>query len=678
MALERMKDWRRLASAALTVALVFGFGWVVGQEAEDEAQEKVPEFEDILNLKAPSSVVISPDGSKVAFVVREPDWEENSYVSQIWMAASPDDEPRQMTFGEKSSSSPQFSPDGQWLSFLSAREEKSQVYLLPLAGGEARQVTEAKEGVQSYEWAPDSQSIAFLARDEQSEASKEREEKYGKFTVVDEDFEISHLWIQGIEDGEARKLVGDEDKHIAGMAFSPDGSSIAFSAAPDSRIKSFSKTDLFVVEVEGGEISILVDQEGPDSNPVFSPDGTRVAFNTSMGTEVYFVNTEIAAIPVQGGPIVNLTGSFDEDARLLDWSSRGIHFTAYQGMSRHLFRLSPESGAVRNLTPGDQVIQSIDLNPDASRMAFSLVSAESYPEVFISPVDDYEASLLTGFNEQLDGWKLAHKETIAWESRDGTEITGVLIKPEDFDSSKRYPLFVIIHGGPTGISYPQRVDRYNGIYPIEQWVSRGALVLLPNYRGSAGFGADFRKLNYRNLGVGDYWDVLSGVDHLIAQGLADRDRVAAMGWSQGGYISAFITTFSDRFAATSVGAGISDWVTYYYQTDITPFTLHYLGDDPWDDPEVYRKTSPMTHIKKARTPTLIQHGEFDRRVPTPNAYKLYRGLQDQGVPSKLIIYKGFGHGISKPKERLAALTHNWEWFEQWIWNQESADTSDGR
>jgi dipeptidyl aminopeptidase/acylaminoacyl peptidase len=276
---------------------------------------------------------------------------------------------------------------------------------------------------------------------------------------------------------------------------------------------------------------------------------------------------------------------------------------------------------------------------------------------------------LTNLSDQLKGWQLSTKETISWKSTDGAEITGVLIKPADFDPKKKYPLFVIIHGGPAGISYPQKVDRSNRYYPIEQWAAKGAVLLEPNYRGSAGFGAAFRKLNYRNLGVGDYWDVISGVDYLIGQGFIDKDRVASMGWSQGGYISAYITTFSDRFKAVSVGAGISDWVTYYYRTDITPFTIHYLGANPWDDPEIYKKTSPMTYIDKAKTPTLIQHGEFDRRVPTTNAYKLYRGLQDKGVPSKLIIYKGFGHGISKPKENLAVLTHNWRWFSEYIYGE---------
>src|SRR5256714_3294722 len=246
-------------------------------------------------------------------------------------------------------------------------------------------------------------------------------------------------------------------------------------------------------------------------------------------------------------------------------------------------------------------------------------------------------------------------------------MEGVLIQPADSDPAKKYPLLVVIHGGPTGVDNPLlRADRY---YPLELFAVKGAVILRPNYRGSAGYGEKFRSLNVRNLGIGDYWDVISGVDHLIAQGIVDRDRVGAMGWSQGGYISAFITTSSDRFKAVSVGAGISDWMTYYVNTDIHPFTRQYLKATPWDDPEVYRKTSPITYLATAKTPTLIQHGELDKRVPIPNAYELYQGLRDRGVPAKLVVFKGFGHGIDKPKEQRALLDQNFDWFSEWVWGE---------
>jgi dipeptidyl aminopeptidase/acylaminoacyl peptidase len=271
-------------------------------------------------------------------------------------------------------------------------------------------------------------------------------------------------------------------------------------------------------------------------------------------------------------------------------------------------------------------------------------------------------------SRQIDDWELGTSEVISWKSKDGTPIEGVLHKPHSFDADRKYPLLVVIHGGPMDIDFPSAVTGY--VYPITQWLVKGALVLQPNYRGSTGYGEAFRSLNVRNLGVGDAWDVLSGVDYLIEKGFVDSTRLGAMGWSQGGYISAFLTTATNRFKAISVGAGISNWTTHYVNTDIHPFTLQYLKATPWEDPEIYAKTSPITKIKQASTPTLIQHGEFDKRVPIPNAYELYQGLLDMDVETKLIVYKGFGHGIGKPKERLAAMWHNWQWFAKHIWGEE--------
>ena len=650
------------AAAALLVA--------TGLSTDEKKGSSTPTFEEILSLKSPGGTLISPDGRWVLYTVSETVWDKNEYRRQLWRADLESGQALQLTYHEKSSSGADWSPDSQWISFASSRHGKSQLYVMSVRGGEARKVTDSKTGVGGYWWSPDGKSIAYTANDEKPKQDKAVEKKYGKFEVIEEEFDVRHLWLVDVQSGETRKLMGDQDKHVSNFRWSPDGSQIAFSANPDSLTKSFSKSDLFVLDVESGQVRVLVGQEGPDSNPVWSPDGAAIAFN-STATETYFVNTEICTVPSQGGEWDCVTGGFDENASLTEWKEDGIYFNAFQGMAYHLFRMNPDGSGITRLTEGDDFGgRGFSLSGDGSRMAFSFANADHYPEIYWSETKPFEPRKLTGFSEQLKGWKLSSKESIGWKSSDGAEITGVLIKPADFDPNKKYPLFVIIHGGPTGISTPQKIDRYNRYYPIEQWVAKGALILEPNYRGSAGFGADFRKLNYRNLGVGDYWDVISGVDYLIEQGYVDEGKVASMGWSQGGYITAFITTFSDRFAATSVGAGISDWVTYYYATDITPFTRHYLGATPWDDMEVYRKTSPMTYIDRAQTPTLIQHGEFDRRVPTPNAYKLYRGLKDKGVPVRLVIYKGFGHGINKPKEALAVLNHNHQWFSKYIWGEE--------
>jgi dipeptidyl aminopeptidase/acylaminoacyl peptidase len=259
-------------------------------------------------------------------------------------------------------------------------------------------------------------------------------------------------------------------------------------------------------------------------------------------------------------------------------------------------------------------------------------------------------------------------ETVSWRSKDGTRIEGVLHKPTDFDPKKKYPLLVKIHGGPLELS-PVELWSSDYAYPVQAFLAKGALVLEPNYRGSDGFGAKFRALNVRNLGVGDMWDVMSGVDALIARGMVDPNHLAAMGWSQGGYISAFLSTHTDRFKAISVGAGPSDWSTVYMATDAPFWTAQYLKATPWDDPAIYAKTSPITTVRQARTPTLIQHGSNDPRVPLANAFELYRGLQDQHVDSRLIIYPGFGHIIDKPKSALALMQANLDWFSHYLWNE---------
>jgi dipeptidyl aminopeptidase/acylaminoacyl peptidase len=291
-----------------------------------------------------------------------------------------------------------------------------------------------------------------------------------------------------------------------------------------------------------------------------------------------------------------------------------------------------------------------------------------FSEVFVSSTKNFAPKYLSNVSEQWKQFRLTTREVIEWKSTDGTTIQGVLMKPADYDRSRKYPLLVVIHGGPTGFDTPEAApDRY---YPMERFAAKGALILRPNYRGSAGYGEKFRSLNVRNLGLGDYQDVISGVDSLIAKGLVDKDRVGAMGWSEGGYISAFITTYSDRFRAVSVGAGISDWMTYYVNTDIHPFTRQYLKATPWEDPAIYQKTSPIFYVNKAKTPTLIQHGDQDKRVPPPNAFELYQALKDRGVPVKLILYKGFGHPINKPKQQRAVMEHNYEWFAKYIWGEE--------
>jgi dipeptidyl aminopeptidase/acylaminoacyl peptidase len=638
-----------------------------------------PTIDQLIALTRAGSPVISPNGQWIAYSVRDTNWEENNYHTEIWLADARTGETRQLTSNaKKSSTSPAWSPDGRTLAFTTDRDDKRQIYAIDPRGGEARKLTSAEEGVGSFAWSPDGKSIAFTMTDPKTEADKEREKKFGDFDVIGDGYRMSHLWVFDMADQKARRLTGGAFT-VGQFNWSPDGKQIAFDHRVNSANANGGSADISVVSVADGSIRHLVTQEGPDSGPVWSPDGSRIAFETSMAKPSYFyTNRAIAVIPAAGGAIENLTASFDEDPSIVRWTPAGLFFSAAQRTSSYLFSVDPSSRAVKKFAVEQPVSNGFSITPDGQTVAYLAADASTLPEVYVSPLPALKPRKITDMTAQVATWARGPLEVISWKSQDGATIEGVLHKPVGFQAGKKYPLLVVIHGGPTGVSRPTLFSS-TGVYPIDIWTAKGALVLEPNYRGSAGYGEAFRSLNVRNLGVGDAWDVISGVDRLIKDGLADPDRVGTMGWSQGGYISAFLTTHdSARFKAVSVGAGISDWTTYYVNTDITPFTRQYLKATPWDDPEIYAKTSPMTYIKGARAPTLIQHGATDQRVPPPDAFELYRGLQDLGVPSKLIIYKGFegvGHGPSKPKSSRAVMQHNLDWFDKYIFSASPSTTS---
>ena len=665
-------------SAAAASAAVSGSRAV---ETGRGAGQDVPTVDELIALKSAGSPRISPDGLRVAYIVREADFERDAYVTQIWLADAASGETFQLTRGRSSASGPDWSPDGRWVAFVSGREgDKPQVFVISPTGGEAIRLTASETGVGDFAWSPDGKTIAFTARDAESEAAKARKDRYGDYEVVREDYGFTHLWTVDVDEAlktpqAGRRRTAGRDFTVQGFAWSPDGTRIAFAAPVNPDLVNSGTSDIYVVDLAGGDaLRKIVSQPGPDSSPRWSPDGESILFSSAMGhTDYYARNSRLAVVASAGGAVRSLTDAFDEDPYALAWNAEGVFFSASQKTAVHVFRLDPSTLAVTRLTnPDGAIVGGGSFSRDGKRMAFLMSGPDSLGEVCVSDFP-FAPRPLTRMTDQAAGFILGTREVVSWRSRDGTEIEGVLIKPADFDPGKRHPLLCVIHGGPTGTDRPALLMGDTRTYPSDIWAARGALILKVNYRGSAGYGERFRRLNYRNLGVGDAWDVLSGVDALVKNGWVDPARVGCMGWSQGGYISAFLTTSSRAFKAISVGAGISNWATYYYNTDITPFTIQYLGADPVRDPAIYAKTSPMTYIKEAATPTLIQHGEFDRRVPIPNAYELRQGLADRGVPVEMVVYKGYGHGITKPRSVRAAAVHNLAWFGHYIFGDPKPD-----
>ena len=648
-------------------------------------------FEKWLSLKQAGSPVISADGKYIAYTVTSTDWAANGYDSEIWLSHE-GQEPIQLTRTQKgSSNAPAFTPDGKYLSFLADRGDKVQLYIISVNGGEALQITKDEDGLASYEWSPKGNQIVYSKAEPDSKKEKALKDRYGAFAVEGEEYKQSHVWLLNyhydsvILAGQypcyvskdsvskntdcykipAAKKLTEGNFTVGGFAWHPDGRSVIFNKQPNPLINSSQYSDIALIDIATKKMEVLIANPTGDAFVEWGPDGKSFIYRSSLEDSVtnFYKNSRLFIYDMSSKQSREIAMDIDENKTIYQWNAKGIFFSSAQKMRVQLFQMNPNTGMSKPLPIPLDNIGNISFAKNSESIAIIGRNFSDLNEIYTGTLET-NWKKITNLTTQISKWNTPVNEIIEWKSQDGATIEGVLLKPQNFDPLKKYPLLVVIHGGPTGIDRPEPTPTY--VYPIMQWVEKGALVLRVNYRGSAGYGQKFRALNVRNLGIGDMWDVLSGIESLNKKGFIDTTRMGSMGWSQGGYISAFLTTNTHIFKAISVGAGISNWITYYVSTDITPFTRQYLKATPWEDRDIYSKTSPMTNINNAHTPTLIQHGELDRRVPISNAYELYRGLQDRGVPSKLIVYKGFGHGITKPKERLAAIWHNWQWFNHYI------------
>ena len=659
------------------------------------AQQSSVSFEQWISLKQVGVPVISPDGKWIVYSVTSTDWADNQYNSELWLAKTNEQAKGfQLTRTTKgSSSTARFSPDGKWISFLADRGNKRQIFIISPGGGEAMPITSEAEDIDNYKWSNDGRQIAFTKNNTEDKKEKNTKERYGGFDVEDEGYRQNSLWLINFnydsisqagalpcysskQDSSKQEKANactvfpkpvqltKENNYITGFEWRPDSKTIAYTFQPDNRVKSSAHADIALLDVASKKPDVIIRNPSADGFDAWSSDGKYFVYSSHLDDTVsdFYRNDRLFIYDMDKKSSTEILQSFDENKYVAEWNEDGIYFTALDKMKSLLYQYKPETKAIEKVNINLDIVGGASFSKENKAIAVSGRNFNGLNEIY--SYSNNELNKITNASQQIANWNTPTNEIIEWKSKDGSLIQGVLLKPRNFDAHKKYPLLVVIHGGPTGVDRPEPVPTY--VYPIMQWCEKDAIVLRVNYRGSAGYGEKFRSLNVKNLGVGDMWDVVSGVEYLRSKGFVDTARMGCMGWSQGGYISAFLTTNTTIFKAISVGAGISDWMTYYVNTDITPFTKEYLKSTPWSNPELYRKTSPITNITKARTPTLIQHGEFDKRVPNPNGYELYRGLLDNGVPAKLIIYKGFGHGISKPKERLAATWHNWVWFNHYV------------
>lgn len=630
--------------------------------------QTTPSLRDVMDLEAVGAPQISPDGRHVLFRRYASDWKQDRRTSTVWLstdgfAPEPVDPPG---LGEG-----RFAFCGDRLAYLMRDGGEVRLRRTEPDGSNPGDFGPLPEGTGGFECDRDAGLVVVSVVEPPDSMVVREAELFGEHDVKDEAWRNTHLWTARLDEQATFRRLTSGDFTVGSFRISPDGASVAFDHTPDPRPNSSYGSDISVVDVASGRTRSVATNPGLDVDPVWAPDGSRLLFLSALDVAVSNLPLEIVVAGADGTEPRVLTAELATEPSVIAWNTRGIWFTADEGTRHHLYRMDPATTETRRIAGLPEIVASAALSADGATAALLVESRSMLPEIILTPLPGVQATKLTDITRQVAGWPLGTRELVRWRAADGLEIEGVLLRPEDFDPKRRYPLLVVVHGGPRAESRPELV--YGGLYPVEQWVARGALVLMPNYRGSTGYGPQFRAAHHRTLGRGDAMDVLAGVDDLIGRGIVDPERVGLMGWSYGGFISAYLTATTDRFRAISVGAGISDWPTHYAWEPANITTLVFsFGVPPFEDPAAWSEASPMSHIAGASTPTLIQHVDGDPIVTVLNAYELYQALKNLDVEARFVEYHGDSHGPTGLKQRLGVLWHNQQWFARHIWGRDIA------
>ena len=601
--------------------------------------------------------------------------------NQLYMMRPDGGEAQRLTDTAEGVRDYQISEDGKWLVYRSGKDNEEQLYKLPTAGIESakpEQITRHTTGIGTWRFAPDTKTIYFLSPDNVDRDEKERREK--KFTVNIRNMETpsASLWALALDGNTTKKLSDGSQYAATQFTISDDSKWVGFRGQSLNRYQRNITAeglyaDLYLLEVATGHVERLTNNfEVSESGLSFSPDSQWIAYSSADDTTRYTMSNSrayVRAIADRGKPFRKVGTSFDGDVGVGFWSkdSSTIYFNEGVRATNQLMMLDVKSGAVRQVTE-EKASLSVDVDEDSGVVLITYADPKTPTTIFTADSVQNVASRaswrqLTDPNPQVRQFALGTTEEITWKSKDGSTVGGVLVRPVGYQQGQRYPLIVAIHGGPAAAD----VLGFNGGYGAQVYAGAGYMVLMPNYRGSTNYG-----LKHKTDIVGNYFqagfeDIMSGVDHLIAQGLVDGSKMGALGWSAGGHWSNWILVNTDRFKAISSGAGTSNWISMYAQSDVQRNRQFYLGDKlPYDDFDAYWNQSPLKYIKRAKTPTMIHVVEGDPRVPSPQSVELHMALKQLGVPTELFMYPGNTHGITEPRNQLVKSVSEMAWMDYYV------------
>ena len=649
------------------------------------AQSRPIQLEDLTKITSVSDPQISPDEKSIAFILSRVNLEQDRSDRQLVLIDIATGAQHPLTYDRKGVGSPRWSPSGDRLAFEAVdtgapKDPKLQLFILPLTGGEAQKITDAPEGVEQFAWRPNGEEIAYVTAEE-PENKKEIEKHNDAFEVGDNDVlatsaeTSSHLWIIAAAGGKPKRLTSGAwslaksappSSPASPVNWSPDGKFLLFTRQEHPHFGDNDLTTLQILNVDSGEIRKLTKHESIESFGLFSPDGSRVAYWYPRDGDPNNEN-EIMVTQTAGGDGSVATHSIDHNMSRVIWMPDGnsLLVGGHDGTRTSLW-LQPVGGPAKKLAIGEvDPTWSFWIDAFVGRkgeIAFTGSTPTRPSELYYMASSDQAPKRLTNFNQEIAALKLGKADRFEWQGPDGFREDGVLVYPPEFQRDKKYPLVLVIHGGPTASSI-------TGFSFLPQLLAaHGYIVFMPNYRGSDNLGNAYQRSIWNDAGDGPGRDVMAGIDALKKLGSIDEAKIAVTGWSYGGYMTCWLIGHYAIWKAAVAGAPVTDLYDEYNLSDGNVTGRYGFKGSPFvgDNLKAYREQSPITYAAHVKTPTLILHDTGDARVTISQSYQLFHALKENGVPVKFFAYPVAGHFPGDPVRQMDVFRRWVDWMDKYL------------